>query len=91
MMRLKLSIVFLSTLLCTACTTEVPAPLEQADDSASTCPSPAVSTDVDDDLVLPPAASRTMTDCEAMLLIDRRARYLDALDQTLEGADDAQR
>ena len=90
-MHLKLSILVLSTLLSTACTTEAPAPLEQADESATTCPAPAASTDVDDDLVPPPAATRTMTDCEAMLLVDRRARFLDALDQTLEGADDAQR
>ena len=90
-MHLKLSILLLSTLLSTGCTTEVPAPLEQADDSASTCPAPAVSNDVDDDLVRPPVARPDMTDCEAMLLVDRRARYLDALDQTLEGADDAQR
>lgn len=90
-MYLKLSILVLSTLMSTACAAEVPAPLEQADDSASTCPAPAVSTDLDDDLVPPPAATRNMTDCEAMLLVDRRARYLDALDQSLEGADDAQR
>lgn len=90
-MRLKLPILLLTTLLTAACVAESPAPVEEADNSASTCPPPAVSTDVDDDLTPPPAATANLTDCEAMQLIDRRARYQDALDQTLEGADDAQR
>lgn len=90
-MNLKRPIVLLSTLLTAACVADAPTPVEDVDTSASSCPPPAISTDVDDDLTPPPAATANLTDCEAMQLIDRRARYRDALDQTLEGADDAQR